>query len=90
MALLSKGRRHDVPAREQQTPRRLLRFPRVSASSPLTTITILAAAATLVPMASAHDHHEDDIPEGMTVSPEPLVRFGKTSSLGNLLSRGYI
>lgn len=50
-------------------PRRLL--PQLS--SPLVAI-VLAASA--IPMALGHEHHEDAISEGKTVSAEPIVRFG--------------
>jgi len=34
-----------------------------------------AAAITLLAVvARAHEHHEDNIPEGEAVSPDPLVR----------------
>lgn len=31
-------------------------------------------ALTLASRANAHEHHEDEIPEGEAISPEPLVR----------------
>lgn len=38
----------------------------------ITTLALLGAfAATL---AKAHEHHDEDIPEGQVVSPDPIVR----------------
>lgn len=31
--------------------------------------------ALLVSTVQAHEHHEDKIPEGEAISPDPLVRF---------------
>jgi len=61
---LQSGKRHNV-ARQS-----LRLLPRLS--SPLVTIVV---AASVLPMALGHDHHEDAIPEGETVSGEPIVRL---------------
>jgi predicted outer membrane lipoprotein len=34
---------------------------------------LLLAAAAMVGTASAHEHHEDEIPEGQGISAEPIV-----------------
>ena len=36
----------------------------------------LAFVITLVPLAFAHEHHEDAIPEGQAVSADPIVSCG--------------
>jgi len=35
---------------------------------------LLSLAALLIPMATGHEHGEDKIPEGETVSQDPIVR----------------
>ncbi|KAK1779889.1 hypothetical protein QBC45DRAFT_123029 [Copromyces sp. CBS 386.78] len=51
--------------------RRLI--PRVVSSSSITATAATAVlAASFIPMASGHDHHEDQIPEGATISVDPL------------------
>lgn len=47
-------------------------------SSPLAysrSTAILAVAALLLPMADAHDHAVENIPDGSATSPEPMVRL---------------
>ena len=58
--------------RRRNVARQSLRLlPRLS--SPLATILV---AASVIPMALGHEHHEDAIPTGETVSADPIVRFG--------------
>ena len=61
MALPSAGRGHVAP-------RRRIDLGRLSSS----TLTALVAAAFL-PMAFGHDHEEGNIPDGETVSADPIV-----------------
>jgi hypothetical protein len=43
----------------------------------------LVAAAAFLPTVLGHEgHHMDKIPEGMTVSPDPIVRPPDPSHLG--------
>lgn len=31
-------------------------------------------------LATAHEHHDEDIPEGQVVSPDPIVRLNQAKS----------
>lgn len=48
------------------------KVPRVPSSAITATAATAVLAAAFIPMASGHDHHEDQIPEGATISVEPL------------------
>jgi hypothetical protein len=51
--------------------------PSMQLSSQVLSKSVQAATvlALLVSTAQAHEHHEDKIPEGEAISPDPLVRF---------------
>lgn len=51
----------------------MMATPRVSYLTMPSACMVLCATALLARQAIAHEHHEDKIPEGEAVSPDPIV-----------------
>lgn len=54
---------------------RSLRLPSIISTTTTSKTTYLALAALFVPVALAHEHSMDSIPDDAATSPEPIVRF---------------
>lgn len=74
---ISKSRSRSRSESRARSESRLSRLP-LAVSTPAA---LLAIAAVLLPMADAHDHAVENIPDGSATSPDPIVRLVLLCSL---------